>query len=126
MKHFGAPNSLNISCLAETNGSSTLHKIAACEELPTNLSDPSDAISPPSDNLATKVTTTEMMKQRGVLTEKHQQHCNLATSLAPILEPPSWAVPAQGETRLEVSPSLVLVSTRFLFLMFPSLTFCLL
>lgn len=88
-ERFGAPfpvtapasetKSLSSSCLAGTNGS-TLRKINLCEghRALTSL------IIPNMDSM-----------KRGVLTEKQQQ------PVITVLEPPSWAVPARGETRLE-------------------------
>lgn len=86
---FGAPcpttastsqaGHLSTACLAETNGSPTHRKITLCDRAALN-----GIIIQNTDNM-----------RRGVLTEKQQP-------LAPVLEPPSWAVPAMGETRLEV------------------------
>ena len=72
------PGHLSTACLAETNGSPTHRKITLCDRALTGI------IIQNTDNM-----------RRGVLTEKQQP-------LAPVLEPPSWAVPAIGETRLEV------------------------
>lgn len=71
---------LSTSCLAETNGCPTLRKTALCDQALL-----SGLIIQNSDNM-----------KRGVLTEKQQP-------LSPVLEPPSWAVPARWEARLEVS-----------------------
>ena len=87
---FGAPcpttaltsqaKHLSTSRLAVINGSPTLHKTALCDQ---------------AFPVLTIQNTDNIMLQRNVLTEMQQP-------FAPVLEPPSWAVPARGETRLEV------------------------
>ena len=74
--------------LAETNGSSTLPK-TICDEGFVN------------ENLSILQNTTNSEKMiLGVLIEK--QCAQQPPCTQPLLEPPSWAVPARGETRLEV------------------------
>ena len=68
---------LNTACLAETNG-------------PTPRK-----ISIGSDRPLEGITIQNTINMLGILTDKQQP-------LAPVLEPPSWAVPARYESRLEV------------------------
>jgi hypothetical protein len=85
---FGAPcpttaltsqaDHLSTSCLAETNGP-TLRKINHY-----------------SDQALGGLTIQNTINMLNVLSEKQ-------LPLAPVLEPPSWAVPARCETRLEVN-----------------------
>lgn len=91
---FGAPcpttaltsrtDCLSTACLAETNGYPTLRKTA--------LFDHQSLLT----GLIIRNSTSAADMTRGVLTEKQQP-------LSPVLEPPSWAVPASGETWLDVS-----------------------
>jgi hypothetical protein len=75
--------------LADTNGCPTLPKTICDAALSTgNLSILQNTTNNNNENMA-----------RGVLTEKHPQH---QLHVQPLLQPPSWAVPAKGETRLEV------------------------
>jgi len=95
-QRFGAPCSLTaltsrpgISTalrLAETNGGPTLPK-TVCDS----------SFSPALLILQNTINNSNDKMARGVLVEKQHQ----TQALAPILEPPSWAVPARGETRLE-------------------------
>jgi len=92
---FGAPCSLTLTSrpgisalgLAETNG---------CPTLPKTVCDTSLSPGLILQNTTNNNDGTNNNMVRGVLVEKHQQQ-----ALAPVLEPPSWAVPARGETRLE-------------------------
>lgn len=99
-ERFGAPCSLTalpsltsrheIStglCLAETNGSPTLPK-TICDA----------ALDTAKLSILHNSTNNENMT-RGVLVEKQYAP---QQSHAQVLEPPTWAVPARGETRLEV------------------------
>lgn len=72
---------LSTGCLAETNGCPTLRKTALTDHQ--SLRNTYILKNKSSDSMS------------GVLTEK--QH-----AFSPVLEPPSWAVPACGETRLDV------------------------
>jgi len=74
--------------LAETNGGPTLPKTVCDSSFP----------SAPALILQNSTNNNDKMA-RGVLVENQQHH---SQPLAPVLEPPSWAVPARGETRLEV------------------------
>ena len=86
--HFGAPypttastshpEYLSTACLAETNGP-TLRK-------------PNNSIDEAMDGL----TIQKTINMLNVLSSEKQ------LPLTPVLEPPSWAVPARVETRLEV------------------------
>jgi len=73
--------------LAETNGGPTLPKTVCDSSFP----------SAPALILQNSTNNNDKMA-RGVLVENQQHH---SQPLAPVLEPPSWAVPARGETRLE-------------------------
>jgi hypothetical protein len=93
--HFGAPypttaltsqaDYLSTACLAETNGP-TLRKINRC-----------------SDEALEGLTIQKTINMLNVLSTEKQ------LPLTPVLEPPSWAVPARVETRLEVRMCLISV-----------------
>ena len=113
---FGAPCSLALTSrpgisalgLAETNGCPTLPKTVCDTALSSGLI---------LQNTTNNNDGTNNNMVRGVLIEKHQQQ-----ALAPVLEPPSWAVPARGETRLEVRLCGSLFALAFFLIQLGSLT----
>lgn len=94
--HFGAPypttastsqsGYLSTACLAETNGP-TLRKLNHC-----------------SDEVLDGLTIQKTINMLNVLSSEKQ------LPLTPVLEPPSWAVPARVETRLEVSTVVYIIA----------------
>jgi hypothetical protein len=85
--------SLNISCLAAANGPtsdySTHRTIAVCDAI-------SGVVT--HNNKNTPITTNNNNMLRTI-----ENNFTQSTPLAPLMEVPSWAVPARGESRLEVS-----------------------
>jgi hypothetical protein len=89
--------SLNISCLAAANGPtsdcSTLRTIAVSLSMHNNK------------NITTATNNNNML-------QTIESNLQKSTPLAPLMDVPSWAVPARGESRLEVSLILVMLHSR--------------
>jgi hypothetical protein len=104
--------SLNISCLAAANGPtsdcSTHRTIAVCDAL-SNMSTHNNTNSSIATNNNNMLQTIE-------------NDLPISTPLAPLMEVPSWAVAARGESRLEVCYILLLLHSCHQFLL-QSLTF---
>jgi hypothetical protein len=92
--------SLNISCLAAANGPtsdcSTHRTIAVCDAL-------SGLVMHNNQNITTITNNNNNMLQT------IENNLQKSTPLAPLMDVPSWAVPARGESRLEVSLMLLLL-----------------
>lgn len=94
--------SLNISCLAAANGPtsdcSTHRTIAVCDAL-------SGLVMHNKKNIPS-ITNNNNNNMLQTIESNIQK----STPLAPLMDVPSWAVPARGESRLEVSliPALLL------------------
>jgi hypothetical protein len=94
--------SLNISCLAAANGPtsdcSTHRTIAVCDAL--------------SGHGMHNIKNTSMTTNTNNMLQTIE-NLQKSTPLAPLMEVPSWAVPARGESRLEVSLILALWHSRY-------------
>lgn len=104
-ERFGAPCSLvvpDLTSLTSRPGISVAFGLAetnGCPTLPKTICDA--ALSTGNFSILQNTTNSNNENMvRGVLSEKHPQQQLHVPSL---LQPPTWAVPAKGETRLEVS-----------------------
>ena len=102
-ERFGAPCSLvvpDLTSLTSRSGISAAFGLAetnGCPTLPKTICDA--ALSTGNLSILQNTTNNNENMARGVLAEKHPQQ---QLHVQPLLQPPSWAVPAKGETRLEV------------------------